>query len=77
MMLQAHEEALSLVEIFKYICLKFLDVLDCLWSHLGVVENTETTAPSVSTNQDHSKRSILSRLVEMVASVFGSDSSGG
>ena len=56
--------------------LRFLDALDQLQNHPVSVDDTKDTTPRNPNSQDHLKRSILSRLVEIIMSIVGDGSSG-
>ena len=66
-----------LKEIFHNVHSRFLDALGHLQNHPVSMDDTETTTPEAPTSQAHLKRSILSRLGEIVLSIFGVGSSGG
>ena len=50
MVLQAHQQAVYIPDIFYNVWSKFLDVLDHLQNHSDEVEDTETTASPTSTS---------------------------
>ena len=75
--LQAHQEALYLAEIFQSVHHKFLDALDHLSSHPCAVKATDTTVSLPSTGHNQSMRRIFSSLSEEFTSIFGGSSLDG
>ena len=65
----------NLAKVSQSVSFNFLNVLDHLRKHTGVVEDVQTKIPRASGSQVYTKRSILSRLGDIFSAVFGGDSS--
>ena len=69
--LHMHQEALYPKEMFQNTHSKFLDCLDHLQNHPTLVEGSQEITTWVPISQNHSKRSVLSGVDEIVMLIFG------